>query len=50
MESDRFEWDDRKARINFLAHKITFDVAQRVFDDPNAVESGTMIQTKNVLT
>ena len=38
MQNDRFEWDDRKARLNFLAHKITFDVAQLVFDDPNAVE------------
>ena len=38
MHNDRFEWDDAKARINFLAHKITFDVAQLVFDDPNAAE------------
>ena len=38
MQNDRFEWDDSKARINFLAHKITFDFALLVFDDPNAVE------------
>ena len=38
MQNDRFEWDDQKARINFLAHKITFDVACLIFDDPNAVE------------
>ena len=38
MQNDRFEWDDRKARINFAAHKITFEIAQLVFDDPNAVE------------
>jgi uncharacterized protein len=38
MKSDRFEWDDDKARINVFAHKVTFEVACLVFDDPNAVE------------
>lgn len=38
MQGDRFEWDDEKARRNRHAHKITFEVACLVFDDPNAVE------------
>lgn len=38
MRNDRFEWDDDKARKNFRAHKITFEVACLVFDDPNFVE------------
>ena len=38
MRNDRFEWDDAKARINVFAHKITFEIASLVFDDPNAVE------------
>lgn len=38
MRNDRFEWDDEKARKNFHAHKITFEVACLVFDDPNSVE------------
>lgn len=38
MRNNRFEWDDDKARINFFAHKITFEVACLAFDDPNAVE------------
>ncbi len=38
MRNDDYEWDDAKARINFLAHKITFEVACLVFDDPNSSE------------
>lgn len=38
MRNNRFEWDDDKARKNFLAHKMTFEVACLVFDDPNFVE------------
>ena len=30
-----FEWDPRKARGN--EHGVTFEVATRVFDDPNLV-------------
>jgi hypothetical protein len=32
-----FEWDDRKAEVNFLKHGIRFDEAALVFDDPFAV-------------
>ena len=37
MESDLFEWDDRKAELNFAKHGITFYQAMEVFDDPNAM-------------
>jgi len=30
----RFEWDARKNRRNFKKHRILFEVAQEVFDDP----------------
>ncbi len=38
MKNDRFEWDDEKAKLNRFAHKITFEIACLVFDDPNFVE------------
>ena len=37
MQSDRFEWDDAKAANNVVKHKLTFDEASPVFDDPGAV-------------
>ena len=33
MESDRFEWDDRKAEINLRKHQVSFQEAATVFDD-----------------
>jgi uncharacterized protein len=27
-------WDDNKNKLNIQAHKLSFDVAQHVFDDP----------------
>lgn len=29
-----FEWDDEKARINKQKHKVSFETAAYVFDDP----------------
>ena len=29
-----FEWDDEKARINFIKHGVTFKTAAKVFNDP----------------
>ena len=37
MRDDRFEWDDAKAANNVVKHKLTFDEAKPVFDDPGAV-------------
>jgi len=33
----RFEWDDVKNRRNQKKHKISFDAAKLVFDDPQAL-------------
>ena len=30
----KFEWDEIKAEANLKKHKISFDEAQTVFDDP----------------
>ena len=30
----RFEWDAEKNRRNCAKHRVSFEVAQRVFDDP----------------
>jgi len=32
-----FEWDDSKNRKNRRKHGVSFEVAQRVFTDPNAL-------------
>jgi uncharacterized DUF497 family protein len=34
LESERFEWDDRKASANLRKHRISFDEAATVFYDP----------------
>lgn len=31
----RFEWDPAKAAANERKHRVTFDDAQRIFNDPN---------------
>jgi uncharacterized DUF497 family protein len=33
----RFEWDERKNRANQKKHGVSFELAQRVFDDPLAL-------------
>lgn len=33
----RFEWDDEKNHRNFAKHGVTFERAQLVFSDPNAI-------------
>ena len=30
----KFEWDEQKAKANLAKHKVSFDEAQTVFDDP----------------
>jgi uncharacterized DUF497 family protein len=34
LESEGFEWDDRKAVANLRKHRIGFNEAVTVFDDP----------------
>lgn len=33
----RFEWDEKKNRINLVKHGIDFQTAQLIFDDPGCV-------------
>ncbi|HMQ48666.1 MAG TPA: BrnT family toxin [Saprospiraceae bacterium] len=33
-----FEWDEDKNRRNTEKHKVSFEDAKTVFDDPNAIE------------
>ena len=33
----RFEWDESKNRQNRRKHRVSFETAQRVFDDPHAL-------------
>lgn len=33
----RFEWDEDKALENAKKHRVSFEYAQQVFDDPRAV-------------
>jgi uncharacterized protein len=30
----KFEWDEKKAKANLAKHKVSFDEAQTLFDDP----------------
>lgn len=34
----KFEWNKSKAKDNFTKHGISFELAERVLDDPFAVE------------
>jgi uncharacterized DUF497 family protein len=38
MPNAKIEWDDEKARTNFEKHKVSFQVAQYVFGDPDRLE------------
>ena len=38
MNNIRFTWDDSKASLNKRKHGISFDEAQTVFYDENAIE------------
>ena len=37
MESEFFEWDDKKAALNVKNHGIDFREASTVFEDPFAI-------------
>ena len=38
MKDAQFEWDDEKARFNLEKHKIDFEDAKQVFDDPGFLD------------
>ncbi|MCL1832622.1 MAG: BrnT family toxin [Oscillospiraceae bacterium] len=37
MTKRKFEWDPKKNRANIMKHRVTFEEAETVFDDENAV-------------
>ena len=37
MRSEKFEWDENKNQINIKKHGISFEEAEAVFDDDNAI-------------
>ena len=37
MQQLKFQWDDRKNTANVKKHKVSFEEAQTVFYDPNAL-------------
>jgi uncharacterized protein len=39
MQDERFEWHDRKARINIRDHGVTFEDATQAFDDVRALDN-----------
>ncbi len=41
----RFEWDRVKARANQRKHGISFEIAQHVFDDPDALVDHDRIES-----
>ena len=38
MQSERFEWDDRKAEANLRKHQVSFQEGATVFDDELGME------------
>lgn len=38
MRDKDVDWDDYKAECNIKKHGLSFDEAQKVFSDPNAIE------------
>ncbi len=38
MNTMKFEWDENKNLINKEKHKISFETAAHVFEDPNYIE------------
>ena len=43
----RFEWDAKKAFINFAKHKISFREAAEAFEDPNVLEDYDALHSTN---
>ena len=34
----KFEWNEEKNRLNIEKHKLSFEIALHVFEDPNYIE------------
>jgi hypothetical protein len=39
LDELRFEWDDEKAAANYRNHRVRFEEAETVWDDPHRVEA-----------
>jgi hypothetical protein len=54
MQSEEFEWDGAKARSNLAKHRVSFEAARLVFDDPFALDllegGGGHGETRCILT
>ena len=33
----RLEWDEKKSRLNLAKHKVSFEIAALVFEDPHSI-------------
>jgi uncharacterized DUF497 family protein len=40
----RFLWDERKSRVNLAKHRISFETASLVFEDPHSISRFDRIQ------
>ena len=40
----RFDWDENKSRCNRAKHKVSFETAALVFDDPRAISRSERIE------
>jgi uncharacterized DUF497 family protein len=40
----RFVWDEKKSRRNLAKHKVSFETATLVFDDPHAISRPECIE------
>lgn len=47
MKSIAFEWDDKKAKSNFKKHGVSFEEAQSVFFDDQAIQFWDDTNSKN---
>jgi uncharacterized DUF497 family protein len=33
----RFSWDEKKSRLNLAKHRVSFEIAKLVFEDPHSI-------------
>jgi uncharacterized DUF497 family protein len=45
-----FQWDDDKAQRNVQKHRVSFEQAQEIFDDPRAIPLEDLEHSSNVET
>jgi uncharacterized DUF497 family protein len=45
----RFEWDEDENRRNLAKHKVSFETASQVFDDPQALSVQDRVMTSGLV-